>query len=590
MQGSDPIQRASDARALYAKSVQAFEERQFEIAAQLADQVVRLSGETPTAVAWAVRIRLESRRWQEAVDVGAPALARNSHPMLAGLLGHAYEELGRHEEAEQCFRFAAQGDKQNPTWHFHRAAALLALSNPFEAMLSLRTGVGLSPEPDAASRLSELELQFGGAERALEFAELALRARPDDPGRLALFARCLMHLGRFEEADTIWSRALGVATDEGALLMDRADALATCGEVGAAARTFREATLKDPRNVSAYSKLAALKRIGEEDLHLVQEMRELMNDELLEPQDRVALGYALGKALDNLGEYEAAMRCFDHANALEYEEIERAEGDLQGGFAANLGIRRNLLSRQLIERLKAEGDPTELPVFVLGMIRSGTTLAEQILSAHPLVAGAGEQPFWLNEDSRLIDMARQRVDERLLRADAAKYLKLLECFRGDAVRVVDKQPGNLTMVGVLHAAFPNARIVYMRRHPADTAISIWTTWMKTSVPFVHNKANIVRAYRECEKLMRHWQEVVPADRLLEVRYESLVTDRERVTRQMVEFCGLPWRDECLHPERNVRQVGTPSLWQVRQPVYESSIGRWRRYEPWLGGFRELLGD
>jgi hypothetical protein len=144
------------------------------------------------------------------------------------------------------------------------------------------------------------------------------------------------------------------------------------------------------------------------------------------------------------------------------------------------------------------------------------------------------------------------------------------------------------IAGLLHLAFPNARIIHTIRHPVDTALSIWMTQMQTVAPFVCDRDNIVFAYREYERLARHWRSVMPADRYLEIRYEDLVLDSERVTRQMVDFCGLGWDEACLHPEDNLRAVRTPSFWQVRQPLYTTSIDRWRNYEPWLGSFRDLL--
>jgi len=168
-------------------------------------------------------------------------------------------------------------------------------------------------------------------------------------------------------------------------------------------------------------------------------------------------------------------------------------------------------------------------------------------------------------------------------------LRLLKGFAKDgAKRVVDKQPGNLILAGALHIAYPNARIIHMKRHPVDTAVSIWTTHIRTSTRFVNHKGNIAFAFHEHDRLMQHWRETIPSDRFLDVSYESLISDRERTTRQMLEFCGLTWSDSCLEPEKNKKLVITPSLWQVRQPVYRTSIDRWKNYEPWLGEFGQLL--
>ena len=154
--------------------------------------------------------------------------------------------------------------------------------------------------------------------------------------------------------------------------------------------------------------------------------------------------------------------------------------------------------------------------------------------------------------------------------------------------MTDKNPANRLVYGLIHLAFPSCRIIHMRRNPVDVAISIYTTLIRTGAPLVGNREDIVYALQEHERLVDHWREVLPSDRFLEVPYESLVTDRENETRRMIEFCGLPWNDACMHPEDNLRTVVTPSFWQVRQPVYSGSLNRWKRYEPWLGAFKELV--
>jgi sulfotransferase family protein len=157
-------------------------------------------------------------------------------------------------------------------------------------------------------------------------------------------------------------------------------------------------------------------------------------------------------------------------------------------------------------------------------------------------------------------------------------------------RVVDKLPGNHALLGLIQGALPQARIIHTRRSPIDSCLSAYATNNFTSVEYGHDRANMVFAYRQYQRLSAHWREILPADRYLEVEYESLVFDPESTTRRMVEFCGLEWDDACLRPQDNAHVVFTPSSWQVRQPIYKSSVGRWKRFEPWLGEFKELLDE
>jgi len=239
-----------------------------------------------------------------------------------------------------------------------------------------------------------------------------------------------------------------------------------------------------------------------------------------------------------------------------------------------------------------EGAPSpsdsEVPVVVVGMMRSGTTLVEQILSSHADVLPAGEQRFWALNWQRAFAGENGGFLPRRAAQVGREYLGKLVTMYPDAPRITDKMPGNYLVAGLIHFALPNARIIHMRRHPVDTCISIYGTFNRAHVEFAHNRENIVFAYQQYQRLMDHWRSVLPPSRFLEVDYEQLVSDRLDVARELVKFLGLEWDEAVLHHEKNVHAVSTPSAWQVRQPVYTSSVERWRRFEPWLGAFAELL--
>jgi hypothetical protein len=171
---------------------------------------------------------------------------------------------------------------------------------------------------------------------------------------------------------------------------------------------------------------------------------------------------------------------------------------------------------------------------------------------------------------------------------AGEYLEVLREVSPGHARVTDKMPANFQMLGLIHAVFPKARIIHVMRHPADNCISIYNTPYSVSPDFGHDRDNIVFAYRQYQRLMEHWRTVLPPGAILDVHYEELVEDKERVVRQMIDHCRLGWSDACLSHEVNGRLVNTPSVWQVRQPVYKTSVNRWQRYEPWLGSFRQLI--
>ena len=297
--------------------------------------------------------------------------------------------------------------------------------------------------------------------------------------------------------------------------------------------------------------------------------------------------FGLGKAFDDIGEYEQAIRRYNGANALRARSahfdraaIARRYDDLIASYDAE-----DLASSAYRRPLRDEDD---VPVFIVGLPRSGTTLAEQILSSHPAVAAGGELQFWRVRALELRRFVSGAPDPAALSQAADDYFALLRGVGPTAKRVTDKAPLNYEELGLIRLALPGARIVHCRRNPVDTALSIYFTEFASSLGFAFDRGDIVFMYRQYERLMAHWRRILPPDKLLELDYERLVADREAQTRRLVAFAGLEWDDACLEHERNARIVRTASVWQARQPIYTTSVGRWRRYEPWLGELRELL--
>jgi hypothetical protein len=215
-------------------------------------------------------------------------------------------------------------------------------------------------------------------------------------------------------------------------------------------------------------------------------------------------------------------------------------------------------------------------------------MAEQIISSHPDVTPGGELTFWPDHAPDFgVDRAG-RIDPVWMRETQAAYQARLSQISTTARRITDKLPQSFQHVGLLHAAFPRARVIHCRRDPIDTSLSIYFANFASRMDFSFDREWIVDYYQQYARLMEHWLNVVPSGCLLEINYEELVAAPEPVIRRMIEFCGVEWDDACLRPEQNQRVVKTASIWQARQPIYGTSVSRWRRYEPWLGAFNRLL--
>jgi hypothetical protein len=224
------------------------------------------------------------------------------------------------------------------------------------------------------------------------------------------------------------------------------------------------------------------------------------------------------------------------------------------------------------------------------MPRSGTTLVEQIVSMHPDVGPGGELNFWNERAVAWHRIADAGVERPFLVKAAADYLRVLRSIAPRAARVTDKMPFNFLWAGLIHLAFPRATIIHCRRAAVDTALSIHQTFFHPTLAFPTGGPELVAYFHTYRQVTDHWRRVLPSDRYIEVDYEELTSAPEPVIRRIITACGLPWHDSCLRPESNPRAVKTPSKWQTRQPIYRTSVTRWRRYEPWLGPLRALVDD
>jgi hypothetical protein len=299
--------------------------------------------------------------------------------------------------------------------------------------------------------------------------------------------------------------------------------------------------------------------------------------------NRMAIHFAMGKINDDSGDCAHAMEHFDAANALRARDLKFD----QTRFEAMVDQTIRRFTREFITSAAALGTSDSRPLFIVGMYRSGTTLVEQIVSSHPDIAAGGELTVWTPTDIE-VDARTGEFDPDRSRAAIAKYLSVLQRKGPSAARVTDKLPFNCFRLGAIHALMPNARIIHCQRDPIDTCLSIYANLLKSRVTFAARKDDLAFCYRQYLRIMDHWREVLPSHVFMDVQYEQLIGDREAETRRLIAFTGLAWNDSCLRPEQNRRVVDTASAWQARQPVYATSVQRWRHYEPWLGELRQLL--
>ena len=507
------------------------------------------------------------------------ALLEPSNPIIQHDLGLACLEVGHIPDAVAAFERAVANDPRYADAQFRLGIALEKLGKIVRAIVAYDRATELLPSlTEAWFRAGALVFTLGQRDEAIAcFRRAASTGGNTRFGRLGK-ARALLTEDRNQEAELVLRHTLA-RDPECAMAHDLlGNLLSEFGRFDEARECFQRAITLAPLLAGSYYDLVRCRPITSDDDGLLQRMEAALATPGLEAAQRLRLHLAIGKAADDLGDYALAMRHFDAADAV------RRESTTFDSAAFSTEIDR-LIARctpEWIARATELGNSDRRPVLIVGMPRSGTTLVEQIVSMHPDVGAGGELNFW-NERGAAWFGARAAGNEKAFLAKAATdYLRVLRAIAPKVARVTDKMPFNFLWAGLIHVAFPNAIIIHCRRDAVDTALSIHQTHFHPGLAFPTGGVALVEYFRGYQRLMDHWQSVLPADRFTEVDYEDLTRAPEPAIRRLIAACGLAWHDACLRPESNPRAVKTPSKWQTRQVIYRTSVARWRRYEPWLG--------
>jgi tetratricopeptide (TPR) repeat protein len=544
----------------------------------------------PQQVAPLLELAIKSLRAGRPADAIAPlrdaALLQPSNPIIQHDLGLACLEVGRVPDAIAALQRAVASDPRYADAYFRLGIALEKLGNIGGAIVAYDRATKLVPSlTEAWFRAGALAYTLGQREEAIGgFRGGGAAGGRTGFGRLGK-ARALLTEDRNQEAEQVLRETL-VADPRNAMAYDLLGSLLSeFGRFDEARACFERAIAIAPLLAGSYYDLVRCRPVTSDD-GLVQRMQAALATPGLEAAQRLRLHLAIGKAAEDLGDYALAMQHFDAADA-----VRRGSASFDSAAFSN-EIDRLIAqcTPELIARAPELGSCDATPVLIIGMPRSGTTLVEQIVSMHPEVGAGGELQFW-NERGAAWHRAGAAGSERpFLAKAAADYLGLLRLIAPTAARVTDKMPFNFLWGGLIHVAFPRAIIIHCRRAAVDTALSIHQTHFHPSLAFPTGDAELVAYFRSYQRLTDHWRSALPADRFIEVDYEDLTGAPEPVIRRIIAACGLAWHDACLRPESNPRAVKTPSKWQTRQPIYRTSVARWRRYEPWLGPLRALIDD
>jgi hypothetical protein len=459
-----------------------------------------------------------------------------------------------------------------------------------QAIIAAANAVRIAPG-NLDARFHEIDcLIVGGQTRAARDRLAGIeKACGDDATRLAQVGEVYARFNGFRDADRCYARAHELAPQDRNAHLSLARSQLALGDLARAEQLLNEATSTWPRDPEAWHTLARLKTWSASTNHV--ETLERLVAEAPDPVSTVPLCYALHKELEDLGEDERAMSWLQRgARTLRGTFSYRVEGDA----AIMASIARTFPAARL--RGAATSGAGEGAIFVIGLPRSGTTLVDRILSAHPTVESLGELrdlTFAVMRAGDTGDAPRSGPASRPAQPDLGaigqSYLEAVSAYRGDRPCFVDKAPTNFLYAGLIRLALPGARIVMLRRDPMDSCLAIYKTLFREGFPFASSLEDLGRYYVAWDRLAAHWRDALQGS-VLEVSYESLVGDQEAETRRLLEYCGLDWDPRCLEFHLNASPSATASAAQVRQAMYGSSVGRWKKHEKELEPLVRILKD
>ncbi len=543
-------------------------------------------------------------------------------------LGACQLQQGEEQAAERAFSRALDIQPVADTWlhiaevtavNGFKEKAMEAASRAFEAgsrdwalcfavgnlrmQLGDRAGAVVAYErallecPESVTSLRQIARAISSLNRSRAVVEVWRRLvllEPENADSHVALGRSLDQHGRAEEAITAFEHALTIQPRHALACSGLGMVLSQTGEHERAAVSFRKALKLDPALAEAGLGLASCRRFSADDREDIASLEALAVNAQVPREVQCSVQYALGKIQDDLGSYAQAFGHYQMANQQMGQNLHFDPEAHKDWVSQHIHV----FDENFFSQRADWGQPSTLPVLIVGMPRSGTSLMEQIIASHPDVHGGGEMAT-LGEAVKEVSggaASGQGFHQGVLSLDQAaaadlarRYLKALQGVAGGRTRLTDKLPGNFLNLGLAALLVPGIKVIHCRRHPLDVCLSIYFQSLGFGNDYACDLRHIAAYYREYVRLMKHWKQVLPGQ-ILELDYEILVADLEDGSKRLIAHCELPWDKRCLRFHENKRTVQTLSQWQVRQPVYTRSVGRWKNYEGFLDELRDDLGE
>jgi tetratricopeptide (TPR) repeat protein len=522
---------------------------------------------------------------EKAQPSSGPTTAKSAKQLLAN--GNKCMAAGSYEQAIEIFCELLELDPRNAVAHNNLGSALSKLSRFQESEEYFLSAIKLRPDfVEAHWNLGLVQQWRGYFDDSEKSLRRALKLNPSHMGARISLGATLALTNRFREATGQFRKVLKVRPRDAEALFGMAQIAGMEGRFDESEKTLKQVVEIRPKMPAAWAALAGVRRMTTSDGAWLRKVEEFASSGI-PPMEEATMRFAMGKYHDDVGQYHEAFKHYETANELLKPIAEPYDRHKRTSFVDNMI--RVYTDRHLCGVTKGASESNK-PVFVVGMLRSGTSLTEQIIASHPNAKGAGEVEYWrkvMSENETAIRLGHGRLDEAVNARIADDYLRILDKVSESALRIVDKAPLNSEYLGSIHSVFPNARIIYLRRDPVDTCLSCYFQNFSLAQGFTLDLSDLAHYYQEHHRLMSHWRAVLPKGVMLEVRYEQLVADQEGWTRKILEFLELEWSDVCLNFHATARPIVTASFWQARQKIFKTSVQRWRNYEKFVGPLRSL---
>ena len=495
-------------------------------------------------------------------------------------------DIRRLDEAEINYKKTIELKPDHPNANINLGILLHGVRRFNEAEVSYKKGLEIKPDhPSIYNNLGVTQECLGKLDEAEACYKKAIEFKPDYAEANSNLGNILKKINKIDKALTQYKRAIELKPSNPDFYLNHAILLQGIGRFDEAKTNYEKSIKLKPTNGEAHFRYSQLKKFNKEDEHLI-EMHKLFLDHSIDAFQRCYIAFALGKAFRDLNQFDESFKYYSEGNVM-YKKIINYNisqdielfDELKKSYP---NIKKNSL------RLTDKSNKRKI-IFIIGMPRSGTTLIEQIISSHSKVSGAGELDY-VHQLGHAIASGITKVNNDILLDFREKYFKKLNKLSNNNFIVTDKMPLNFRYLGLIYSAFPEAKIIHVKRNPASTC---WGNYQKVfgskGLNFSYNLDDLTAYYKLYQNLMQFWEKHY-GDSIYNLNYEALILNQEYQTKKLIQYLGLDWEEECLAPEDNIRGVFTSSNVQIRQKVYRDSSEEWKKYKPFLKGALDNLDD